>query len=155
LNEKLKDTGALAERQSRPDISKLTPNIQVPTLMFMGQHDVFCAAADDCSTQQSFYQAESPYFTAAACLRTMIMPNTGHDVALHYSAAESDGLILDWAGETLPPSRFDSDGHAPNVSGPGGRMSDGHAARCHGTGPLVTKLPELGGTTDSPACQRR
>jgi pimeloyl-ACP methyl ester carboxylesterase len=142
LNEKLKDTGELAEGQSSPDFSKLTPNIHVPTLIFTGQHDIaYCAAdAADCSTEQSFYQAESPYFTSAACLRTMVIPNTGHDVALHYSAPESDRLILNWAKETLPPSRFKNDGHAPN----------GHAARCHGTGPLVTKLPELGATADTP-----
>jgi hypothetical protein len=66
----------------------------VPKLIFMGQHDT--VYADDCSTEQSFYQAESPYFTSAACLRTTVMPNTGHDVTLRYSAPESDRLILDW-----------------------------------------------------------
>jgi pimeloyl-ACP methyl ester carboxylesterase len=150
LNEKLKDTRELAEHEGRPDISKLTPNIHVPTLIFNGQHDSFCAAdADDCSTEKSFYQAESPYFTSAACLRTMIMPNTGHDVALHYTAPESDRLILDWARETLPPSRFENDGHASNGLGPVGHLPDGHGARCHGTGPLVTKLPELSGKADT------
>jgi pimeloyl-ACP methyl ester carboxylesterase len=154
LNEKLKDTGELAERQSRPDTGKLTPNIHVPTLISDGQHDSFCAAdADDCSTEQSFYQAESPYFTSTACLRTMVMPNTGHDVTLHYTAPESARLILDWAKETLPPSKFERDGHAPNGPGPFGQTPDEHAARCHGTGPLVTRLPELRGTTDTPPIQ--
>ncbi|MBO0879975.1 MAG: alpha/beta hydrolase, partial [Mycobacterium sp.] len=143
LNEKLKDTVELAEGQRLPEITKLSPNVRVPTLIFTGQHDIVYCNADDCSTEQSFYQAESPYFTSAACLRTMVMPNTGHDVALHYSAPESDRLILDWARETLPPSRFENDGHASNGPGPVGQLPDGHAARCHGTGPLVTSLPEL------------
>jgi hypothetical protein len=119
----------------------------VPTLIFDGQHDIVYCNADDCSTEQSFYQVESPYFTSAACLRTMVMPNTGHDVTLHYSAPESDRLILDWARETLAPSRFESDGHAPDRPGPVGQMPEGRASRCHGTGPLVAKLPELGETT--------
>jgi pimeloyl-ACP methyl ester carboxylesterase len=153
LNEKLKDTAELAERQSRPDASKLTPNIHVPTLIVNGQYDSFCATdVDDCSTEESFYQAESPYFISAACLRTMLMPNTGHDVALHYSAPESDKLILDWAKETLPPSRFDSDRRASNSPELVGQMLDEHAARCQGTGPLVDDRPsELGGTTGTSA----
>jgi pimeloyl-ACP methyl ester carboxylesterase len=155
LNEKLKDTAELAERQSRPDASKLTPNIHVPTLIFNGQHDIVYCNADDCSTEQSFYQAESPYFTNAACLRAMVMPNTGHDVALHYSAPESHRLILDWARETLPASRFESGGHALNEAGPVGEMPDGPGARCHGSGPLVAELPELGGTTDTPTYPAR
>jgi pimeloyl-ACP methyl ester carboxylesterase len=147
LTEKFKDTRELAERQSHPDNSKLTQNIHVPTLIFDGQNDiVYCAVdADDCSTEQSFYQAESPYFTSAACLRTMVMPKTGHDLTLHYSAPESHRLILDWARETLPPSRFENAGHAPNGPEQAGKKPDEHAAHCHGTGPLVTRLPELKG----------
>jgi pimeloyl-ACP methyl ester carboxylesterase len=153
VNEKLKDTVELAEGQSLPDISKLTPNIHVPTLIFAGQHDIVYCNADDCSTEQSFYQAESPYFTNAACLRTMVMPNTGHDVTLHYSAPESARSILDWARETLPPRRSENDGYAPNGPGSVGKIPDRHAALCHGTGPLVTSLPELAratGTSTNP-----
>jgi hypothetical protein len=125
LDEELKDTVALAEFTSRPNTSTLTPTVHVPTLIFDGQHDVhYCATdADDCSTEQSFYQAESAYFGTDACLRTMVMPETGHDVALHYTTPISDRMMLAWAYQTLPP--------------------DAHTARCYGTGPLVSSLPSM------------
>lgn len=119
LDERLKDTVELAELETRPNTGLLTPSIQVPTLIFDGQEDVhYCAADDDdCSTEQSFYADESPYFDPPACLRTFLMPDTGHDVALHYTAPLSDSLILGWAYRQMPP--------------------DGRPGGCEGSGPLA------------------
>lgn len=105
-DEATKDLLSLSELTSRPNTSLLTPDIRVPVLLLDGDHDVhYCAAdADDCSSQTVFASEESPFFSAAACLHTFLVPNTGHDLALHRSAPISDAMMLRWARHYLSPA---------------------------------------------------
>jgi hypothetical protein len=99
---------SLTELISRPKTYLLTPQIHAPVLILDGDHDIhYCAADDDnCSGQSIFYQEESPYFTTAACLRTFLVPNTGHVTALSRSAPFSYMVMLAWASYYLSPSGF-------------------------------------------------
>jgi hypothetical protein len=54
----------------------------------IGQEDnVFCQTdAVDCSSVQSVQQEESPYYLPQAQLQVAVIPATGHDLNLHYTA---------------------------------------------------------------------
>ena len=74
-------------------------SITAPVLLLLGQEDaLFCTlpAALDCSSSDSLLHAEQPYYTKAASLTAKIVPNTGHDVALHPSAPQSFQMIETW-----------------------------------------------------------
>ena len=119
-DEATKDLISLTELITRPKGELFSPQVRVPVLILDGDHDIhYCAADDDnCSSQAIFYQEESPYFPAAACLHTFLVPHTGHDTALSLSAPLSYGVMLAWSHYYLSP---------------GGRQG-----RCAGSGPLVT-----------------
>jgi len=73
--------------------------ITKPVLLLLGQEDaLFCTlpAALDCASSDSLLHAEKSYYTSAPSLVAEIVPDTGHDVALHPSADQSFQLIERW-----------------------------------------------------------
>lgn len=122
LDEASKDLISATEKATRPNTALLTPGIHVPVLILDGDHDIhYCATdADDCSTQAGFYAQESPYFSAAACLATVLIPRTGHDTTLHRTAPLGDAAMLYWSYLHLRP--------------------DGGGSPCTGAGPLFGSL---------------
>ena len=73
--------------------------ITEPVFVVVGQEDgLFCTVPGglDCSSAASVRTAETPYYLSAASLDTAVVPNTGHDVALHPSANTSFGMINQW-----------------------------------------------------------
>jgi pimeloyl-ACP methyl ester carboxylesterase len=98
-DEATKDVISASEFSTRPDASTLMPLIHVPVLIITGQEDVHYCAKDniDCSTQRSFYKSEAPFFSPAACLHTILVPDTGHNLTMHRSAPVSAGLIVLWS----------------------------------------------------------
>lgn len=79
--------------------SNLSNQIKVPVLLIDGQQDaIFCydTAILDCSSQPGVKAHEAPYYTGAANLSVVTVPNTGHDLTLHPSANQSFGEINNW-----------------------------------------------------------
>jgi pimeloyl-ACP methyl ester carboxylesterase len=62
--------------------------IGVPVLDVVGDHDATYCAADgvDCSSATSVAEVEAPYYSAAARLQVAVIPGTGHDLNLHFTA---------------------------------------------------------------------
>lgn len=90
--------GYFADRAPAPG-SNLTNQIKAPVLLIAGQQDfIFCfdPTTLDCTNQAGVQAHEAPYFTGAASLTTITVPNTGHDIALHPSAGTSFQLIDQW-----------------------------------------------------------
>jgi hypothetical protein len=59
-------------------------------LVVIGQLDaIFCADPPilDCSVAAKVFASEAPYYASAAGLTVDIIPDAGHDIALHPSAA--------------------------------------------------------------------
>lgn len=80
--------------------------IDVPVLDVIGQRDsVFCAADGvDCSSAETVRRVEASYYSAAAQLRMVVIPATGHDLNLHVTAPIWYGLSLVWTLEHFPPN---------------------------------------------------
>ncbi len=76
--------------------------ITVPVLDIVGQQDaIFCGSGGagdgvNCSSSNSVYQEEAPYYSPQAHLQVNVMPLTGHDLNLHYSAQATYGIIIGW-----------------------------------------------------------
>lgn len=76
-----------------------TAAITAPVLLVDGQQDwIFCegAGAANCSSSAAVLQAEKPYYAAATSLNAVVVPSTGHDVALARTADLSFTEINAW-----------------------------------------------------------
>jgi pimeloyl-ACP methyl ester carboxylesterase len=74
-------------------------SITAPVLTVVGQDDVILCTlpgALDCSSDAAVATLESPYYTSAASLSANVVPDTGHDLALHPSADTSFNIINQW-----------------------------------------------------------
>jgi pimeloyl-ACP methyl ester carboxylesterase len=107
LDEDLKDTITLTEiQEGTPLFSSPPPEtapsraITVPTLLVLGDHDnIACGSPDGLNcTQTNVTAQERPYYSPHAHMQVAIVPQTGHDIQLHLSAANADKRILDWLG---------------------------------------------------------
>ena len=74
--------------------------ITVPVLMVVGQEDsLFCGGgAADCSSAAAVQALEQPYFTGSPSMTAIVIPDTGHDVALHPTTSHSFNEINRWIG---------------------------------------------------------
>lgn len=71
--------------------------IDVPVLLIQGADDaLFCDATEDCSSSAALLREESPYYSPGACLHTVSVPGSGHDVALHRDHWVEDAAAIAW-----------------------------------------------------------
>ena len=71
--------------------------VRVPVLLVAGQQDVLlCGGALDCTDAAAVRANETPYFPQAPSVTTLTVPGTGHDLALHPSAAATADAINGW-----------------------------------------------------------
>jgi pimeloyl-ACP methyl ester carboxylesterase len=76
-----------------------TTLITAPVLLAVGQDDwLFCegTGAADCSSPVTVRQAELPRYASAASLSAIVVPATGHDLALSPTARLSFAMINAW-----------------------------------------------------------
>lgn len=77
-----------------------TSLIHVPVLIVNGQSDgSLCGLlASDCSSRAAFLAQEAPNFSPAACLRTYLLPGSGHSVNLATDTGLYQKAVATWAG---------------------------------------------------------
>lgn len=80
-----------------PPLLNWANRITAPVLLVNGQLDApFCNVDVSCRTDAVLTAAEEPYFTRARSFTARTVPDTGHDLPLHPSAAVSFSAIDDW-----------------------------------------------------------
>lgn len=85
-----------------------TLGIDVPVLEINGHYDKpFCAQGGggspvDCSSDETLHAAEAPFFSPAARLRTVVIPDAGHDLNLQLNADETFDAATRWFKELFP-----------------------------------------------------
>ena len=80
--------------------SNVSNRITRPVLVIAGQEDrLSCGLALDCTNTAAVRATEQPFYTAAASLTVITIPDTGHDLALHRSADASFTAINAWLEE--------------------------------------------------------
>jgi pimeloyl-ACP methyl ester carboxylesterase len=105
-----KDVATLAQLfQVLPMVQAPTPadapsrQITVPVLVIVGENDaLFCAP--DCADRAAVQQAEAPFYAPEAHLHVVVIPRTGHDLALSTTAPVTDAVSLAWTLSVVSPT---------------------------------------------------
>jgi pimeloyl-ACP methyl ester carboxylesterase len=80
-----------------PAPGNLSDRVMAPVLLVFGQYDlIYCGLTLACTSSDSVRGYETAYFVSAASLTAYLVPDTGHDVALHPSAPSSFDVINTW-----------------------------------------------------------
>lgn len=69
-------------------------------LSIVGEDDeLFCAGVTEynCADPQSVQNSESQYYGPGAHLKVVVIPDTGHDLALSTTAPVTDALMIGWS----------------------------------------------------------
>jgi alpha-beta hydrolase superfamily lysophospholipase len=91
---------------SEPPAQQPSYQITVPVLSVVGEGDnLFCTGvtAYNCASQQSVRGFESQYYSPAAHLRLVVIPGTGHDLALSTTAPLTDAIMVGWSVSAVGP----------------------------------------------------
>lgn len=111
-DEATKDTVTVPELVSATTIVGLPPaqqptaQITVPALEVAGADDqLFCAGVTvyDCAEPRSVQSYESQFYPPSAHLRVVVIPDTGHDLALSTTAPATDAVMIGWALSVVAP----------------------------------------------------
>jgi alpha-beta hydrolase superfamily lysophospholipase len=107
-----KDTTTVAEIDgilavlSEPPTQQPSYQVTVPVLVVVGADDnVFCTGvtAYNCENPASIQAFESQYYSPAAHLKVVVIPDTGHDLALSTTAPLTDAVMLGWSLSVVAP----------------------------------------------------
>lgn len=107
-----KDTTTVAEVEdtvsllSEPPAEQPSSQIDVPVLVVVGADDnIFCAGVTvyNCSSAASVQSFESQYYSPAAHLKVVVIPGTGHDLALSTTAPITDAVMIGWSLLVIAP----------------------------------------------------
>jgi pimeloyl-ACP methyl ester carboxylesterase len=100
------ELGAAAAILSAPPIQQPSYQISVPVLSVVGEDDaLFCTGVTEynCASTKSVQSFESQYYAPAAHLRVVVIPDTGHDLALSTTAPLTDAAMIGWSLSTITP----------------------------------------------------
>ena len=89
-----------------PPAQQPSYQINVPVLSVVGEDDnLFCTGvtAYNCASQQSVRSFESQYYPPVAHLRLVVIPGTGHDLALSTTAPLTDAIMIGWSLSAVGP----------------------------------------------------
>mgnify|MGYP002621056442 CR=1 FL=1 len=93
---------AMAAGQLASGITELAPGtapasrIRIPVLLAMGGKDFFCGALLQPCTEASIRESESRYYANAASFDVYVEPTSGHNLALHPTAPQTEDAIDAW-----------------------------------------------------------
>ncbi len=112
LDETTKDTSTLGEFGGLLSITSVPPaqqpwaQITVPVLVIVGEDDnIFCTGvtAYNCTSPASVRSFETQYYQPAAHLKVVVIPGTGHDLALSTTAPLTDAAMIGWSLSVVAP----------------------------------------------------
>jgi pimeloyl-ACP methyl ester carboxylesterase len=112
VDEANKDTVTVPELVGATAIVSLPPQqqptyqITVPALSVVGEDDaLFCAGVTvyNCADPPSVQSFESQFFPPGAHLKVVVIPDTGHDLALSTTAPATDAVMLGWSLSVVAP----------------------------------------------------
>lgn len=100
IDDQTKETVTVAELNTAVAALAFSTSIHVPVLVVVGDFDAAFCTAPSCSASGSL-ASEPSFYPADACAEAVAIPDTGHDLNLHFSAQTSYGVILDWIGRRV------------------------------------------------------
>jgi pimeloyl-ACP methyl ester carboxylesterase len=110
-DEKLEQSVTVTEFGQIPADIGMSLDIDVPTLVALGDKDaLFCGAGIDCTSESAVVAAEAPKLGNPPCVDAYLQPGGGHDNVLMRNAQDFFDALNAWARMTVPP-----DGSAPTA----------------------------------------
>jgi pimeloyl-ACP methyl ester carboxylesterase len=108
IDDQTKETVTTAELATAVPALSLSSAIHVPVLVVVGDFDAAFCTAPSCSASGSL-ASEPGFYPADACAEAVAIPDTGHDLNLHYTAPLAYTTILSWmdrrvGGDTRVPT---------------------------------------------------
>ena len=100
------ELGGAAAIIGAPPAQQPSYQINVPVLSVVGEDDaLFCTGVTEynCASTKSVQSFESQYYAPGAHLRVVVIPNTGHDLALSTTAPLTDAAMIGWSLSTVAP----------------------------------------------------
>lgn len=102
-DELLKQTITLGENTSVGPTLAVSQQVDVPTLVTVGDRDFLFCTPPSCSATHSLdHEAEA--FGPASCAEVVVMPDAGHNLNLHRNAPAYFELVRDWADRRVGAS---------------------------------------------------
>jgi pimeloyl-ACP methyl ester carboxylesterase len=103
LDEQTKETLTLSEFDSL--LHMVVPDtrlIAVPVQLMIGEKDfLLCDVTLDCSKSSAIRQQEAPFYSEAACLQVVSIPQSGHDISLHPNNSLQVQAALNWSDQLV------------------------------------------------------
>jgi len=88
--------GELVTQILLPPATSPSAGISVPVYELVGQQDnIFCGTVN-CTSASQVQTHDAPYYPLSPSFSAAVMPATGHDLALHYTAPATFALINAW-----------------------------------------------------------
>lgn len=109
VDERRKETVTVAELNTAVPALSLTLGIHVPVLLAVGDLDGAFCNPPSCSASGSL-SIEAGFFAPEACLEAKAIPQSGHDLNLHFRAPLTFATLLDWIDRRV--------GRNPNAAPP-------------------------------------
>ncbi|HEX4963139.1 MAG TPA: alpha/beta fold hydrolase [Thermoanaerobaculia bacterium] len=109
VDEQKKETVTVAELNSAVPALSLTTGIHVPVLLAVGDFDGAFCNPPSCTASGSL-AVEADSFAPDTCLETRAIPQSGHDLNLHFHAPLTYAILLNWMNRRV--------GRNPNVAPP-------------------------------------
>jgi pimeloyl-ACP methyl ester carboxylesterase len=91
---------------SLPPAQQPSDQISVPVLVVVGEDDgLFCTGVTEynCANSASVKSFESQYYSPSAHLKVVVIPGTGHDLALSTTAPITDAVMIAWSLSVAAP----------------------------------------------------
>ena len=109
LDEQTKETATIAELNTAVPSLSFSSGIHAPVLVVDGDYDAaFCG--DPTCTASGSLADEPSFYPPDACAEAVAIPETGHDLNLHYTAPLAYAAVLGWmdrrvGNDTRAPAR--------------------------------------------------
>lgn len=102
-DEILKQTITYAENTTVGPTLPISKQIDVPTLITVGNFDFLFCTPPSCTETHSL-DGETAEFGTGACAELVIVPNAGHNLNLHRNAQDYFATVREWADRRVGPS---------------------------------------------------
>jgi pimeloyl-ACP methyl ester carboxylesterase len=104
LDEATKETFTSADAQTFPPVMGESHGIDDPVLDVRGEYDTWFCAGQPCSSPTGTPSRERNHFVGDICFEQYTVPESGHDINLHFTAQKWFATAIEWTARMVAGS---------------------------------------------------